>query len=164
MDMKNFKILCFLIITIFTHTCYGQGKAISFEEAQRQGIKYQQLDSLYISAIHTDSSKALFKTIGEIEHFEKGYIQFIHDLGSFLHDNNFKWEKPTRCFNRIYIDTDGTVDYILYSFTKDQITSEKEKEFDKLINKFIQSHKFPIKANVKFSQSSPVRYIDREKK
>lgn len=79
--MKNLKIICFLSITIFTYTCYGQGKALSFEEAQRQGIQYQHLDSLYKNALHADSTKALFQTTEEGEHFEKAYLQFIHDLG-----------------------------------------------------------------------------------
>lgn len=45
------------------------------------------------------------------------YVNLIFGLNAFLSENNFEWEKPTRCFNRIYFSSDGTIDYFLYNFT-----------------------------------------------
>ncbi len=154
--MKNTLIVLFLLASIGT---YGQ-KAMPFQEAEKQGKSYQTLDSLYKSAVHSDTTLAVFKTPVEQQILQKTYGDFLRELGAFLKTNNFKWEKLTKCFNRIYINSDGTVDYFLYKFSKDQITDEKEQEFDRLLNLFLKDHKFPAIAKEKFAQCSPVKYSD----
>jgi hypothetical protein len=135
-------------------------KVMTFQEAEKQGKPYQYLDSLYKSAVHSDSTLAVFKTPAEQQVLQKAYVDFLRQLGDFLKANNFKWEKLTRCFNRIYINSDGTVDYFLYKFSKDQITEEKEKEFERLLTIFLKDHKFSASAKEKFAQCSPVKYND----
>jgi hypothetical protein len=135
-------------------------KVMTFQEAEKQGKSYQHLDSLYKSAIHSDTSQAVFKSPAEQQILQKAYVGFLKELGGFLKANNFKWEKLTRCFNRIYINSDGTVDYFLYKFSKDQITEEKEREFERLLTIFLKDHKFSASAKVKFAQCSPVKYND----
>ncbi len=139
---------------------YGQHKALTFQKAEEQGISYKHLDSLYKSAVHSDTTLAVFQTSEEQEHLQKAYNDFILQLATFLNKNNFKWGNQTRCFNRIYFNSDGTVDYFLYNFQKDAITMQKEKEFDLLLNIFIRDHKFPLTANEKFAQCSPIKYSD----
>jgi hypothetical protein len=155
--MKKNVLIYLLSLTAFC--TYGQ-KVMHFQEAEKQGKSYQSLDSLYKSAIHSDTSQAVFKSPEEQQILQKAYGDFLQDLGKFLKTNNFKWEKLTKCFNRIYINSDGTVDYFLYKFSKDQITEEKEKEFERLLNIFLKDHKFPASAKEKFAQCSPVKYND----
>jgi Predicted Zn-dependent protease (DUF2268) len=143
----------------YNGTCMIQ-KAMTFQEAEKQGKSYPYLDSLYKSAVHSDTSQAVFKTPEEQQILQKAYGDFLKALGTFLKTNNFKWEKLTKCFNRIYINSDGTVDYFLYKFSKDQITEEKEHEFERLLNIFLKDHKFPASAKEKFAQCSPVKYSD----
>jgi hypothetical protein len=154
--MKNILIYLFLLASI---AAYGQ-KAMTFQEAEKQGKSYPSLDSLYKSALDSDSTKAVFKTPAEQQVLQKAYVDFLKGLGDFLKANNFKWGRLTRCFNRIYINSDGTVDYFLYKFSKDQITEEKEREFERLLNTFLKDHKFPATAKEKFAQCSPVKYSD----
>jgi hypothetical protein len=52
------------------------------------------------------------------------------------------------------------VDYFLYKFSKDQITEEKEREFERLLTIFLKNHKFSAFAKEKFAQCSPVKYND----
>jgi hypothetical protein len=156
--MKNRILLCLALLVSLT--AFGQKKTFTFQEAEMQGHSYQSLDSLYKSALHADSTKAVFQTPEEQTNFQKAYVDFIQSLGGFLKSNGFKWEKITRCFNRIYINTDGTVEYFLYKFSKDQITEEKEKEFERLLNTFLKDHKFPATSKEKFAQCSPVKYSD----
>ncbi|MFN3757527.1 MAG: hypothetical protein ACK4RM_11280, partial [Flavobacterium sp.] len=80
----------------------GQQRGLTFQNAEKQGISIKHLDSVYISAVHTDTSLAVFKTETEQEAMQQAYIKLLQDFGKFLLENNFKWEKPTRCFNRIY--------------------------------------------------------------
>ncbi|NLA24739.1 MAG: hypothetical protein GX879_07210, partial [Bacteroidales bacterium] len=116
---------------------------------------------IYTSAVSSDTSLAVFKTEKEQEAFKQAYIQLLQDFGNFLSQNNFKWEKPTRCFNRIYFNSDGTIDYFLFNFlgkAEDKPTKNVEKEFQRLLNVFISDYKFPLTAKTKFVQCGPATY------
>jgi hypothetical protein len=143
----------------FVFSSYGQ-KAMTFKEAELRGKSFQHLDSLYKSAVHSNTDLAVFKSSEEQAELQKSYITLIKDLATFLKSKDFKWEKPTRCFNRIYFNPAGKIDYFLYNFSKDQIAPEKEKEFERLLNLFAKDYKFSLKANENFAQCSPIKYTD----
>jgi len=148
-------LFSFLFISAFS---YGQ-KAMSFSEAKEKGI-FPKVDSIYKSAVHDDSSKAVFKTDEEIEKHIEAYQKFLQEFGAFLFENNFKWVEQTRCFNRIYMSPDGTIDYFLYQFKG--LDPEKEKEFNRLLALYIKDHKFGVISPVRFAQCSPVTYPKSE--
>ena len=135
-------------------------KVMTFRDAELQGKSYQHLDSLYKSAVHSDVKLAVFKTKVEQENLQKAYVLFIQNLAGYLKQNNFKWEKQVRCFNRIYFDKRGKVDYFLYNFPKDEIAADKEKEFVRLLGLFIKDHQFSLTAKEPFAQCSPIKYAD----
>lgn len=148
------KILAILIL--FTTTCLAQ-QAMPFKEAREIGI-YPKVDSIYKSAFHsTEPEKAVFKAEEDVQKHIASYKDFLQKFGKYLKSNNFKWDETTRCFNRVYMDEDGTVDYFLYDF-KTPISKEKEKEFRRLLNLFISQNKFGNTAPEKFAQCSPVIY------
>jgi hypothetical protein len=140
--------------------CLAQGKALTFDEAAQQGIPFQRLDSLYKSAVHDNASLAVFKTPDEQAKLMQAYTKLLQDLGAHLKANNFKWQNQPRGMNRIYLSPDGKIDYFLYHFPAGQVTLEKEWEFARLLNRFIQNYRFAITAPEKFAQCSPVRYSD----
>ena len=158
--MKYKRLIFVLLLFLSLFNLYGQNKALTFQKAEEQGLSYIHLDSVYKSAVHSDTTLAVFKTPEEQENLQKAYVHFIKELATFLNENNFKWGNQTRCFNRIYFNSDGTVDHFLYNFQKDALTAQKEKEFDRLLNIFIRDHKFPLTANEKFAQCSPIKYSD----
>ncbi len=146
-----------LIFTFFLFSIYGFAqKCMTFRQAQEIGIS-QKLDSLYRGGIDSDSTKSIFK---DQKAYIESYQQFIFQLGGFLKENNFKWGKQVRCFNRIYFSKQGTVDYFLYNFKEGQITSEQENEFRDLLQKFVEQATFGLKTDTQFAQCSPVKYID----
>jgi len=154
-----------IILTIFTtlalsYFSYGQ-KAMTFQEANEQNIRMTQLDSVYLSGIHSDSSLAVFKT-NQDEYIED-YQKMLQNLGEYLKENNFFWDKPTNGFNRIYFDKNGKIDYFLYNFSPNQLTIEQEKRFKEILNKFIINYQFPLTAQTKFAQCSPVTYMPSNK-
>jgi hypothetical protein len=157
-----------LIITILLTAClqtFGQHLGLSFQNAEKQGISIKHLDSIYTSAVHSDTSLAVFKTEKEQEALQQAYIKLLQDFGKFLSKNNFKWEKPTRCFNRIYFNSDGTIDYFLFNFlgkTEDKPAKNIEKEFQRLLNVFISDYKFSLTAKTKFAQCSPTTYMPQK--
>lgn len=153
------------IITVLLTTClqtFGQHLGLTFQNAEKQGISIKHLDSIYASAVNSDTSLAVFKTEKEEEILQQAYIKLLQDFGKFLYKNNFKWAKPTRCFNRIYFSADGTIDYFLFNFLgkpKDKPADNIEKEFHRLLNVFISDYKFSLTAKTKFAQCSPTTYM-----
>jgi hypothetical protein len=144
---------------------FGQHQGLTFQDAEKQGISIKHLDSIYKSAVHSDASLAVFKTEPEQEALQQAYVKLLQDLGKFLSDNKFKWEKPTRCFNRIYFSATGTIDYFLFNFlgkSEDKPNELIEKEFQRLLNLFISDYKFPLTAKIKFAQCSPTTYVPKK--
>ena len=144
---------------------FAQHMGLTFQNAEKQGISIKHLDSLYTSAVHTDPSLAVFKTEKEKEALQQAYVKLLQDFGKFLSENNFRWEKPTRCFNRIYFKADGTIDYFLFNFlgkAEDKPAQNIEKEFQRLLNVFISDYKFSLTAKTKFAQCSPTTYMPQE--
>jgi hypothetical protein len=153
-------IFVFLLAFSFSYLSFAQ-KAMTFNEAEQSGIKISTLDSLYKSALHNDSSLAVFKD--NQNEFIAAYQDLIKGLSQYLNANNFSWIKDTRCFNRIYFNKTGKIDYFLYDFQAGQLTKEKEAQFDVLLNKFIDGYQFPLKAETDFAQCSPVKYQPSQK-
>jgi hypothetical protein len=151
----------FIFATLLLHPLFSQCEALSIEQAQLKGIRIEQLDSVYKSALHNDSTKAVFKSEIEQVQLQKAYRQLLQDLNSYLSQHDFKWEKKARCFQRIYFNADGKIDYFIYNFKlksvaiTDLISEKQEEKFNELLNLFIKDYTFNIKAKEKFAQCSP---------
>jgi hypothetical protein len=159
------KILIILPFLIIAHVLvYAQHIGMTFQEAKKQGISISELDSIYKSAVHVDTSLAVFKTESEQETMFNCYVKLLQDLGKHLTDNNFKWDKPTNCFNRIYFNSDGSIDYFLFNFLgkpEEKPSEAQESEFVKLLNVFIKDYQISLTANAKFAQCSPATYMPK---
>lgn len=159
--MKKIASIILLLISFY---CQSQQKVISFDDAVKFGIDIKKFDEVYKSAVDNDTTKAVFKTVEDQEKLQNAYAKLLQDFSSFLAKNNFKWEKKTRCFQRIYFSPDGTIDYFIYNFNLKSVSQndipslEKQEEFRKLLSQFIKDYTFPIKANTQFAQCSPTSY------
>ena len=163
--MKTIVALWVLLFTT-TFISVGQHTGLTFKEAESRGIKISELESLYMSAIHVDTSQAVFKTDKQQEVMSNAYVKLLQDFGKFLTDNNFHWTEPTKCFNRIYFKSDGSIDYFLFNFTGmgvNRLPAEKEIEFTRLLNQFIKDYKIQVTADRNFAQCSPVTYKPKDK-
>ena len=153
----------FLCLTVQT---FGQQLGLDFRETDQHGVSVKHLDSIYKSAVHVDTSLAVFKTEKEQEMMYNAYVQLLQEFGKTLTANDFRWDKPTRCFNRIYFNKNGTIDYFLFNFigktAEDKPSEEKQIEFQKLLNIFIAGYRFPLTSKVKFAQCSPTTYMPKE--
>lgn len=146
-------IFFLLLIPLFSN---GQKIATTFQKAESQGISIAQLDERYQGALHSDSTKAAFK--GKEKEFYESYKSLLQDLNKHLVKNDFHWKKTTKCFNRIYMDNSGSIDYFLFNFYPGEIEVDEEKQFEKLLGEFIQTYQFPLTNENKFAQCSPVTY------
>ncbi|MCG2612232.1 hypothetical protein LZZ90_12010 [Flavobacterium sp. SM15] len=161
--MKRFYVFLVLLFSFF---CYAQPKAMSFDEAKKTLFSADVLDKKYKSALHSDEQLAVFKTEKDQEQLIAAYTKLLQDFGVFLKKNDFVWEKPHRCFNRIYISKEGKIDYFLYHFNVNEhepeknLTSEQMRNFKRLLNSFIRDYKFGVTAQENFAQCSPVVYKD----
>jgi hypothetical protein len=158
------KIILLLMLVPASFLSSAQ-QASAITDAEKQGITIEGLDSIYRSAVHADTSLAVFKSESEQDTLLKAYTQLLQDFGSYLKRNGFKWAHPTRCWNRIYFDTAGRIDYFLYNFTskdrkpEDLLTVEMQAEFNRLLSLFIRENQIRIQSHVPFAQCSPVTYM-----
>ncbi len=157
--------LCILFTVLFLSlSSQGQFFSLPYIEtitkAGSEGITLRHLDSLYKSAVHIDSTLAVFKPGREQDSFVAAYTNFLRELGRYLRDNNFTWEQPTKCWNRIYFKGDGRVDYYLFEF-KTPISDDKLAKFKQLFRSFAATHKIGMTAGERFAQCSPVTYMDK---
>mgnify|MGYP006955599171 FL=1 len=146
-----------LLLLSFSFVSQAQ-QAMSFTQATDQGINLQELDSTYKSGIHSDASKAVFA--GQQDEYIQAYYSMLHELSTYLNQNEFKWGGQTRCFNRIYFAEDGSIDYFLYNFKEGEIAEDRLTQFSTLLGQFIKDYKFALSKDVKFAQCSPVNYRD----
>jgi hypothetical protein len=155
----NFNIMKYLFIGLFilgwTTQTIGQQSGMTFKDAS--GI-FQDLEERYKSAVHVDTSQAVFP--GKGQEVFNAYFKMFKDFAGFLKENKFTWGKPTRCINKIFFSADGTVDYFLFNFNNGEINEDKEIEFKRLLNEFLKDFKFSLSADEKFSQCGPVIYQD----
>jgi hypothetical protein len=164
--MKKYFSITFLLL-FFAFVTEAQ-KAMLMKDAEKNGTSIPFLDSIYMSAIHVDSTLSVFKTEADQQMMGNAYVKYLQDFGAFLSANNFFWERKTKAFNRIYISPDGTIDYVVYNFIEKDLTDEekisieKQQEFNRLLNLFVNDYKFPIKAPVKFAQCSPTTYLPKK--
>ena len=148
------------VFTVLALSGFTQQRVSTFQNAIEGGIRIQNLDSLYKPALSggADSLQAVF--YGKQTEFQKQYIALLQAFGKHLKANNFSWGKKTRCFNRIYFNEHGRIDYFLFNFQPGELSHENEKQFKKLLTTFIEDYKFPLPAQSKFAQCSPVIYND----
>lgn len=156
-------IIFAVALSLLCGTALGQHLGISFQDAELQGLSVDSLDGVYQGAVNVDSSLSVFKSEEQQDAMYDAYVSLLDELNNFLSEHGFKWDKRTKCFNRIYFHADGSIDYFLYNFTDDQPSAEKKMEFKRLLNLFIQDYTLLLTAKTKFAQCSPVTYVPKDK-
>lgn len=153
-------IIFFVALTLFISPTFGQKLAVKIEKIADHKISLENLDRVYANALNSDLKLAIFKSEKEQAKFLNAYKLMLKDIGIYLYRNGFQWGKSTRCFSKVYFGKDGTIDYYFYHFDPNDISIEKEQEFNRLLNKFIQGYRLRLNANKRFSQQSPVEFND----
>jgi hypothetical protein len=155
----SMKVLSIFLLMLFPFLVLAQGISMPFTEAATNGIVIDSLDAAYRPALHSDTSLAVFK--GRESEFQQAYVSLLRDLNTHLKKNGFQWKKDVRCFNRIYLSSQGKIEYFLYHFRKEELESNEQKRFSTLVGTFIQSYQFPLTAKTPFAQCSPITYKAR---
>lgn len=152
---RVFSLLVFSVI--FSHFTLAQTKVLSFDQAPTLEIDIQQLDEQYPPALGP-GSEVVYKD--QDQAFIKAYAGMLNQLNRFLNEKGFYWETPVRCFNRVYFNEKGTVDYYLFQFKTGTVSDVKQKQFAQLVEKFLNGYQFEMSHNKRFAQCSPVLYQD----
>ena len=72
------RILKLFLILLFFNNLHSQSKVFSVEEAQKIGINIEKLDLEYKSAVHIDSTKAVFRTEAQQQKLQESYICLLY--------------------------------------------------------------------------------------
>jgi hypothetical protein len=152
------KFFTFIIFTFISLAASAQ-RAITFQDAEKEGLTVQKLDKIYANALDTDSAKSVFRG-AETKAFYNAYVALLQEVSRYMKANNFSWGKPTRIVHRIYFEPDGTIDYYLINLKPAGMSAETQAQFVTLLNQFVKSYKLKITAGKKFAQCGPAIYQD----
>jgi len=137
-------------------------RCMTFQDGEKNGFTVAKLDSLYPSAMHADSTKAVFQG-KDAEKFSAAWGKFYEELFAYCNKQGLRWASPTWCFNKIYFSKDGRIEYWLFNFRKsDNIPAEVQSAYLDAIAKFSRKHKIRIKASTPFTQCGSVTFVNRE--
>lgn len=154
---KMIFLFSFLVLSAIT---YAQEKVFNVQELPQYGLSMQHLDSIYKNGlpvsdtIHPIFTQNYFDTV-----VEKLRLDLLQKLGGYFLENNLKWEPSVKCWNRMYFNTDGNIDYFVYHFIT-PITSTKEAEFKRLLNSFLTDYRITVITSQKFSVCGGVVWTD----
>ncbi|MCF8217621.1 MAG: hypothetical protein K9I29_00440 [Bacteroidales bacterium] len=155
------KIISLILMLMFFYLVgYGQ-EAMTIKEGREKGYSVSALDKKYVDAVNVNPDSALFNdNSGE---FIQSWQTMLQDLGSYLQDHDFVWKKQTRCFNKVYFDKDGNIDYFLYNLNP-QLDETQAEKFRMLLQDFIENYQLPVQGEKKFTQCGPSMYMPTNKK
>jgi len=137
----------------------AQQRATTFKDAAKNNLTVEILNKQYKNALDADSNKSAFKGAGQ-QKFYNAYVALLTDLSVYLHQHNYKWNKPTRVIHRIYFEPDGTIDHYLLNLDGAGMDAAKQIKFISLLNQFVNNYKLKINADTKFAQCGPAIYQD----
>jgi len=149
-------LLSVLLLLLTATLVNAQGLVMTFAEAKAKNISIEEIDALYMDALHSEPELGLFNTNSGV--FINEYRGFITELARFLNTNDFFWEEPTRIFSRIYFSADGEVEYFFLNEAQANLTTEQLEQFTKLTAEFISVYIMEIESDEPFAQCSPVVY------
>jgi len=123
------------------------------------------LDSVYISAIHVDSSKAFFKTESSQEAWVARWQNMLYALGDSLTSHDVQWNQKLRITSRVYFDEQGRIDYYLYSIKETSPGYPGQGLCDSLrtvLKSFVQTYRMDTVIGGKVAQCGPVSLMPPE--
>jgi hypothetical protein len=153
--MKGACLLTAAHLVLFAGLCSAQHGAMTIKD-YRATHSGTSLDSSYRSALHVDSTKAVFGD--RKQEFWDAWQDFLGRLGAHLKSNGLRWAQDTQLTTRIYFNADGTVNTFLYSFPRGHTDLEQQKRFGELLNAFLRENRIGATATEGFAQCGPVMF------
>src|ERR1051326_3027290 len=159
----NKKIKSIFVLFMLVSSAMLSQNCMTFQDMEKNGVRMTQLDSLYPNAMKTTTFEGVFPEGKKLKKFDKAWGGFYEELMNYFSKSGLKWEKPTYCFNKIYFDADGNVQYWFFNFMKeDNIPADVQAKYLQGIKDFSKTHQIKIKAGTKFSQCASVTFVNAD--
>ena len=150
------KLILFLLPCLFVCSLYGQ-TALSFDEAEKQGITTKYLDNVYPDAMGNDRGTPVFESSEEVS---KAWQKMLQDISSFLRKKEEMRQININIFQRVYFNKDGKVDYYLYKIINlAELTEEQVQQVADLLNEFVKDYQFSLSADKGFVQCGRAKLV-----
>ena len=152
------KLVLIFVVSFLVCSLYGQ-KAMSFEEAAKQGITTKSLDSIYISAINVINDESGNYIYENEEEVMEAWYKMFEDISIFLWKTEEMKEVEIRIFQRVYFNKDGKIDYYLYKIQNhNEITEEQALQVANSLNEFVKEYQFSFSAIKDFVQCGVAKF------
>lgn len=111
------------------------------------------IDGAFRSAIHVDSSQAVFH---DQQAWVTEYKKMYGALSKHLKAEGLVLSKPLRLNVRCYFRPDGSIGHIAYKHAPTDLDEQQAKLFNQLLEAFARAYKVSFSANEPFKQCGPV--------
>ncbi len=116
-------------------------------------IPAASIDGAFRSAIHVDSSQAVFH---DQQAWIAEYKRMYSALSKHLKEGGLQLSKPLRLNVRTYFRPDGSIGHIAYNHAPTELDEQQAKVFNQLLESFAREYKVSFSANEPFKQCGPV--------
>lgn len=111
------------------------------------------IDGAFRSAIHVDSSQAVFH---DQQAWVTEYKKMYGALSKHLKAGGLELSKPLRLNVRAYFRPDGSIGHIAFNHAPTDLDEQQAKLFKQLLEAFARDYKLSFSANEPFKQCGPV--------
>ncbi len=136
-------------------------EVMSFTEAKAAGYDFNEMGEKYLTA-YTRGKLDTCAFPGMRDSLMQTYQVMLDELTLYLNDKRFEWGKANRGFFRLYFNEDAELEYFFYNLRG--LEEKQEEKMKKLVEKFYEDYRFPMKAEMPFYIFGPAKLIDTAKK
>ncbi len=94
----------------------------------------------------------------------KSWTDLHQNIGKYLDKNDFEWEidePEISVFHKFYFEPNGKIKSYFYRVWNKNVTSNKRKEYAKLISEFAKTHQIDFKKDHQFAQCGKTKYLKK---
>jgi hypothetical protein len=148
--------LFFLVILLINPLAGSAQKCYPFDSVPEGEPSPGELERTYASADTSGGVDPQKPYMPDLKGIGQQYRTFVSELGSYLYDNGYEWERRIRYFQRIYFAADGKADYYLYTFRNDAPQGGRRELFEKSVTEYLSKKELDVDAKGRFAMCAPV--------
>ena len=121
-------------------------KALSVESAESKGISLRDMEMMFNGSIAFPADE-----------LDKPIASFSTLLWNYLRNKGFSFDTPVVVWCRFYCSPDGSPRYCLFRFYSAEPPVEKQEQFARLLEQFMQSNSIDFKREYRFAFCTTIK-------
>ena len=165
MNLKSLLLLGLVIISSFAFTYSNQDSGELIVKKPRiynfdNEIEFEEFVNLKLDKTHENLLDPQVSK-SEIADVMQSWRDLHRKCGEYLKERSFDWgvESGTvSIFQKIYFDSDGSIENYFFKVQNEDISFEKKEEFSAILETFCETYRIKLQRNKPFAQCGKTRY------